>query len=599
MTNLAHLVDVYGRQLVVWLGTTNEWAFGLLVGALLLDHLLARRVRASWRIGLYAPMALRLLLPPSWAPRLTHAPAVVTLLTPVPMDLPAPAEVLHAAPSWGWPAAILLAYAIVSAWLAYRIVGQRAHALRIARAARPVTGELARLGLPCPLLVHEDAGPMVVGLGSPRIVVPARLLETVDAFALGSVLRHERAHVERRDAWLSASMQLALVLFWPVVSLWAASWRVRQLMEIACDEGALGAADAAERRHYGHALLDLAEWRSIALTPMSAELHFGSTLRARIEALAWTKRWPLAVQAALVAVVAVAFGACSSVAPGPQSVERVSARSASGAAGWTAPPANEALWSVSTEKHGAPSDSLETYCGPIVERVRQRKESWRHWEADWMTVPTDGVPAEQVAFCRSPRTLEVVRMHYWSAEARNGLGQIAKDTVAAFAQRRAQGNPTLCPADPARAPGARHVPHPEDAKRVERRCRIRVPPLRLQRPDVLSVPRGQRGAPLHGDRPRPEDSRRSPRRRHDGLARRGQQRRRRHRAVARGDLADRGLTGPGMRRPTGVARRRKAIDGRRHEQDGAGDRCIRGPRGRARVASRGGRVRPRRRRAPA
>ena len=250
-----------------------------------------------------------------------RAPQVVTLLTPVPVDPPPPPQMLQLAPSLGWPAAAIAAYLGVAALLAWVVVRRRMSAQRVLGASRPVSGERTALPLPCPLVEHADAGPMVVGLVSPHIVVPSRLLATGDAFALASVLRHESAHIARRDAWLSAAMQLALVVLWPVLPLWAASWRVRQLIEIACDEGALDAADTNERRHYGHALLDLAEWRSIALTPMAAELQFGSTLRARIEALAWTRRWPVAVQVALVVAIAAAFGACSSVAPGTHGAE--------------------------------------------------------------------------------------------------------------------------------------------------------------------------------------------------------------------------------------------------------------------------------------
>jgi beta-lactamase regulating signal transducer with metallopeptidase domain len=448
MNNLVGLVGVYGRQLVAWLATTNKWTAVLFVGAVALDHLLARRVRASWRVALYAPLALRVLLPTSWTLSVARAPQVVTLLTPVPVDLPPPPAMVHVAPSLGWPAAAIAVYVGVAVLLSWVVVRRRLSAGRVLGASRPVSGELTLLPLPCPLVEHADAGPMVVGLVSPCIVVPSRLLATGDAFALASVLRHESAHIARRDAWLSAAMQLALVLLWPVLPLWAASWRVRQLMEIACDEGALDAADANERRHYGHALLDLAEWRSVALTPMAAELQFGSTLRARIEALAWTKRWPLAVQVALVVALAAAFGACSSVAPGTRGAEASRQRADGDPAVWTPPPPNDPLWSSSPERFGARNDSLEKYCRPLIERVRRRDQNFKQVEADWMAVPTDGLPEEQVAFCRSPRQLELIRMNSWSAEARNALGQIAKDSDTAFNQRRDHGDPTLCPSAP-------------------------------------------------------------------------------------------------------------------------------------------------------
>ena len=158
---------------------------------------------------------------------------------------------------------------------------------------------------------------MAVGVLAPRIVLPRRLLAEGEEHALACVLRHEVAHLRRRDAWLALGMQLLSIAAWPVVPLWIAALRVRQLVELACDEAALAGADATERRRYGHALLDMAEWRSFGIAPLGAgELHFGSTLRARIEALASQRHWPLAAQAiALVFAPIALLVACTGSAP--------------------------------------------------------------------------------------------------------------------------------------------------------------------------------------------------------------------------------------------------------------------------------------------
>jgi hypothetical protein len=114
-------------------------------------------------------------------------------------------------------------------------------------------------------------------------------------------------------------MELLAVVAWPVVPLWLAIARVRQLVELACDEAALAGADATERRRYGHTLLDMAEGRSFAVAPLGAgELHFGSTLRARIEALASQRHWPLAAQALTLSFAPIALlVACSGASPSP------------------------------------------------------------------------------------------------------------------------------------------------------------------------------------------------------------------------------------------------------------------------------------------
>jgi Zn-dependent protease with chaperone function len=439
MTGLAGLADTYGRLVVAWLGTMNMWTLVLLAGALALDHLLARRVRASWRIALYAPLALRLVIPSGWSLRVGHAPRLVTMLTPVPVDLPAPPPYALAGPALGWPALAFAAYVVVAAGLAVVMQQRRWSSTRMLRSCRPVQGELANLALPCPLLEHPQLGPMVVGLLSPRIVLPARLLAIGDAFALASVLQHEAAHLQRRDPWLSAAMQLVLVVAWPVLPLWVAGWRVRQLMELACDEWVLAAADDAERVRYGHALLDLAEWRSVALTPAGAELHFGSTLRARIEAMVHVSSWPRAIQGGVVTLAVAGFAACSSIGPGSTSTSDL-ASAGTRTQAWS-PPAGGEIRS---------RDELLQYCGPLFD-VPWRSAFGRDDRQPGdvpppsYRVPIDGLPAEQVAFCRSSAVRDFVKGYDWANEARNAIGQIAKDTAASYEARLAAGTSRLCP----------------------------------------------------------------------------------------------------------------------------------------------------------
>jgi hypothetical protein len=173
-------------------------------------------------------------------------------------------------------------------------------------------------GAPCPVLEHEELGPMIVGLSSPRIVLPSRLLAPGAEHALSCVMRHEAAHLRRGDAWSSLFLEVLGVVAWPVIPVWVATAQVRQLIELACDEAALRNADAGERRRYGHALLDMAGWGSLTVTALGAgELGFGSTLRARIEALASRRPWPRVAQAIVLSITPLAlFAACSSTAAG-------------------------------------------------------------------------------------------------------------------------------------------------------------------------------------------------------------------------------------------------------------------------------------------
>ena len=308
--------ESFGRALVGWVGQLNFWTALLLAGALLFDRTLSRRTRASWRIALYAPVALRVLVPLGVSVPLASA-RVDTIVAPL-FRVGALTEIVDDtsfAPSWYALAAAV--YVVVAIVLAARAVALRVRLHRALREAHAVSG--LELALPCEVLQHAHHGPMAVGLLAPRIVIPRDLLEEQNAVALRCVLRHEAAHLRRRDAWLSAAMLLVAIVAWPVLPIWFAMARVHQLIELACDEKALEGADGAERRRYAHALLDIAESRSFAVVPLGAGgLHFGSTLRARVEALAAQHHWPLAAQALGLSLAPLAlFLACGGVTPPP------------------------------------------------------------------------------------------------------------------------------------------------------------------------------------------------------------------------------------------------------------------------------------------
>jgi beta-lactamase regulating signal transducer with metallopeptidase domain len=465
MSDILQRLDVFGRALWGWLGPINLWTAALLVGALLLDRALAKHARASLRIALYAPIGLRVILPLSWTIPVVHAPRVVSFLTPLPDVAAPPPALAPAAHAFTWQAVLAVAYFAVAAVVTARAVIARVRLRRALAAASPV--DVA--GAPCAVVAHEDLGPMAVGLFSPRVVLPRKLLEQGNEHALGCVLRHEAAHLGRHDAWLSLFLQIAAVAAWPVLPIWIAAARVRHLVELACDEAALQGADAGERRRYGHALLDMVE---LAVAPLGAgELHFGATLRARIEALAAQRHWPRAAQAACVLAVIAGFAACSSVGPSaptevtttqkpedptiPESELRQPIR-----AGGQAVVVNGVALRTNAD--------LMAHCPHFVRRAMQTQGN--DFIAFWLNGAVDSFPAEEVAFCRDPALREVLIQNAWSAEGRNAIGQIAKDMASAYERegtRTGHFPAALCPSgspEPAvaQARGAKYQPTSDD-----------------------------------------------------------------------------------------------------------------------------------------
>jgi beta-lactamase regulating signal transducer with metallopeptidase domain len=108
-------------------------------------------------------------------------------------------------------------------------------------------------------IVHllESRNPSVLvtwGAVSPKIILPARSAEWPEDRA-GIVLRHELAHVRRRDWILHMFAQTLRIVFWFNPLVWIVCRRLRLESECACDDLVLTNIQGHE---YAAHLLDLA-----------------------------------------------------------------------------------------------------------------------------------------------------------------------------------------------------------------------------------------------------------------------------------------------------------------------------------------------------
>ena len=115
--------------------------------------------------------------------------------------------------------------------------------LRFAQPAPAFVQELARglascLQVPCPevCVIPANVSPMLWTLGrSPRLLLPAGLLERLSADQLTTLLAHELAHWRRRDdrtRWLELAV---LALYWWCPLAWWARRELSQAEEECCD----------------------------------------------------------------------------------------------------------------------------------------------------------------------------------------------------------------------------------------------------------------------------------------------------------------------------------------------------------------------------
>ncbi len=181
------------------------------------------------------------------------------------------------------------------------VVRSQLKTARILRAVRPINAGVdsrfiaqaeSRLGAIGHLRVAttgQVAGPAVVGVLQPWILIPARYLETLSSEELLQVLIHEGAHALRRDPLIALLQRIGGALFWwhPLVHL--VNRDLTRAREEVCDNFVL---THTEPETYGATLLRLATLSpAMARLPLAIGMFDGrGKLEDRIRGLLDTRR---------------------------------------------------------------------------------------------------------------------------------------------------------------------------------------------------------------------------------------------------------------------------------------------------------------------
>ncbi len=288
-------------------------------------HLAGRPTRWAWVISLvgsYVIPAAAWLRPEAFAtfaapiPQVIESPpssATVTTSTILhqPSHRPLSLSDLDLPLRWTWVIASLAMLLVVTAGEA-RLVSPRRRWRTAAVDGREV-------------LVSTNVGPAVVGLWSPRVVLPEWALQLSER-ERELMLAHEEQHVRAGDpALLAVALLAVLVAPWNLALWW--QWRrLRLAVEIDCDARVLSQGRSASA--YGELLLRVGRRRSTQTLSMAAFGEPASFLESRIRRmLAGVPRWRWAgIATAMAVTVAAIVGACE--APRPVTPEQAADRAA-------------------------------------------------------------------------------------------------------------------------------------------------------------------------------------------------------------------------------------------------------------------------------
>ncbi|HEY4234858.1 MAG TPA: carboxypeptidase regulatory-like domain-containing protein, partial [Lacipirellulaceae bacterium] len=175
------------------------------------------------------------------------------------------------------PTILFLAYlAGATCFMARLMIGLwRASQLR--RRAQPVSLSPIHAKLAGSTLVRQTRQirvPLTVGWRRPCILLPSDWSSWHDSL-LAAALTHERAHVERRDQWVTLVAELNRAIYWFHPMAWFLRHRLATLAEQACDDAVV--EQLGDRTSYAHHLLAVAG----RLGNMPWRIHPASVAMAR------------------------------------------------------------------------------------------------------------------------------------------------------------------------------------------------------------------------------------------------------------------------------------------------------------------------------
>jgi beta-lactamase regulating signal transducer with metallopeptidase domain len=240
--------------------------------------------------------------PPTGVPDLTPAPLpdwpavepeVQVPVDPAPMP-PAPVDAV-VAPGRPWLVAGVLTWLAGGVLWLLLAIGRLMRFQRLLRHAEtapaPIQGEAQRLaeamGVHCPqvLLLPGTISPMLWAMGgTPRLLVPAGLLDRLRPGQQATLLAHELAHWRRGDHRIRWLEVMVLALYWWCPFVWWARRQLHQAEEECCDAWVVALLPEAAR-DYALTLVDTIDFLSGAphlLPPVASGVGHVRLLQRRL-----------------------------------------------------------------------------------------------------------------------------------------------------------------------------------------------------------------------------------------------------------------------------------------------------------------------------
>ncbi|MBF8984273.1 hypothetical protein IZY60_12065 [Lutibacter sp. B2] len=115
--------------------------------------------------------------------------------------------------------------------------------------------------------------PSLVGLFHPKILLPEQILSDFDDEKLEFILLHELAHLKRKDLFMNWIILIYQLIYWFNPIVWIGFYKMKNDMEVACDDFVLNHLEKEKHISYGKAIIALLEYFShVRFIPISTNI---------------------------------------------------------------------------------------------------------------------------------------------------------------------------------------------------------------------------------------------------------------------------------------------------------------------------------------
>lgn len=128
------------------------------------------------------------------------------------------------------------------------------------------------------------SSPAITGMLSPTILLPISYRDNLPD-GLEIIILHELLHYKRRDVILLRLLTFLQVIYWFNPLVWIAFYKMRQEMEMCCDESVLKVIGTQHKAAYGKLILNLIERNASAPLSLPALLGGHKAMKARLSQL--------------------------------------------------------------------------------------------------------------------------------------------------------------------------------------------------------------------------------------------------------------------------------------------------------------------------